>query len=108
MQDIPLIVVPRQSLSIVLDGNRWGIRVYQSTGVMACDFTLNDEPLITGVRAVPQFQLLPYRYLQHTGGGNFAFITGANGTEYPWWENFDTSCTLVYASAAELKAMGAA
>lgn len=102
MQEIPMNAIARQSLSVVLDGNRWGIRVYETTGCMAVDFTLNDVVLLTGVRAVADFQLLPYHYQQLAGGGNFAFYSGANNTELPWWENFGITCGLIYANQSEI------
>lgn len=104
MQELPLIAVSRQSFSAVLDGNRWGVRVYEvQDGVMCADFSLNDSPVILGVRCVPGKPLLPYDYLQAIGSGNFAFTT--LGNVYPWWEQFDSpSCKLIYASAAEIAA----
>lgn len=106
MELIPMQAIPRQSLSVVLEGNRWGIRVYEVTGCMACDFTLNDEPLINGVRAVADFQLLPYRYQQIAGGGNFAFYTGRDNTELPWWSDFGITCGLIYATSLEIAQNG--
>ncbi len=104
MQEIPILAIPRQQFSVVLDSQRWGIRIYQATGCMAVDFTLNDVELINGVRAVADYQLLPYRYMAARGLGNFAFATGGNNTELPWWEDFGMSCKLIYASASELPA----
>ena len=104
MQEVPLIQQSRQSLSAVLGGNRWGIRIYEvQPGLMCADFTLADAPLITGVRCVAGRPLIPYDYLQVTSGGNFAFDT--LGEALPWWQQFGTpSCILVYATAAEVAA----
>lgn len=102
MQEIPLIAASRQSFSVVLDNNRWGVRVYEvQPGLMCADFTLADIPVITGVRCVAGSPLLPYDYMQVTGGGNFAFAT--LGNNLPWWEQFGSpNCRLIYASAGEI------
>lgn len=105
MQEIPLIANSRQSLSILLDGNRWDIRLYEvlPDGLMGADFALGGVDLITGVRCVANKPLVPYNYLQALGSGNFAFTTLNN--MLPWWEQFGTTnCRLIYASAAELPA----
>lgn len=102
MQEIPLIAASRQSLSVVVNSNRWGVRIYEvQPGLMCADFTLADVPQMLGVRCVAGSPLLPYDYLQTIGGGNFAFVTLGNAL--PWWEQFGTpNCRLIYASAGEI------
>lgn len=104
MQEITMLPIPRQSLSIVLNNNRWGLHVYEITGGMACDVTLNDVLVISGVRAVAGRQILPYRYQTIAGGGNFAFKSADNNTKIPWYEDFGVTCSLIYATTQEIEA----
>ena len=100
MQSIPLETTPNQQFSISLDDHRYVITLNEIVGGM-CAVTIvrDDVTIISGARAVAGFAILPYKYMQ-AGAGNFAFVT-VNG-EYPYWENFNTTQQLIYASEGEL------
>lgn len=102
MLQIPLQAVPRQELTMTIGQNRWLIRVVQCGDMMLCDFSLNEVMQIQGVRAVPAQKLLPYQYLQERGGGNFAFLSAANNTQIPWFEDFGNTCFLIFATSEEI------
>jgi hypothetical protein len=106
MIQIPIINVPNQSLSIQLDNNQWDISIHStqdnadsSTGIMAIDITINNNIIISGVRAMDSFPLIPYQYL--IIGGNITFIT--QDDEYPDWRQFGITQYLIYASDEELE-----
>jgi hypothetical protein len=106
MIQIPLISVPNQSLSIQLDNNQYDIAIHATkdnpdgtTGIMAIDITINNNLVISGVRAVCGYPLLLYQYLMVDG--NLVFVTQNN--EYPDWRQFGTTQYLIYASAAEME-----
>lgn len=101
MQVIPLQAVPNQSFSIQLDNNNWDFAIHDcGNGLMAVDIALNGTQLLTGLRMVPAFPLIPYRYLMD---GNFVMLT--NDDEYPDWNQFGITQTLIYASPAEIAAI---
>lgn len=97
MQELFLERVPRQEFSVRLDMRRYQIRVIDVGGDMAVTITRDDVLLMSNVRAVAGFQLLPYQYM---ADGNFAFATESDAR--PWWEDFGNTCRLIYASASEL------
>lgn len=101
---IPLSNIPNQSLSINLEGNQYDIRAHAcddnssfGTGVVAFDITRNNEIIVTGIRALPDFPLIPARYLED---GNFLIQT--MNDEYPDWRQFGITQNLIYASQDEL------
>jgi hypothetical protein len=107
MIQIPIINIPNQSLSVNLDNNQYDITIHAtqdnldgSTGIMAVDLSINNNIIISGVRAVAEFPLIPYHYLVN-GNGNFTFIT-ANDS-YPDWRQFGITQYLIYASNSELE-----
>lgn len=99
MIKIPLLSVPNQSVSIVLEGDFYDLVLKAARDVMAMDIVRNSEVLVTGQRLCPDMPLLVYPYLQ---SGNFYFLT-ANG-EYPYYTEFNTTQSLIYLSAAEVAA----
>ncbi|MEY0026207.1 hypothetical protein AB7W40_19685 [Providencia rettgeri] len=91
MQKIPLNAVHNQRLRVSLADDEWEITIKVARNVMCCDIKRNDAILIQGIRAMPNQPLIPYGYL--SGNSNFAFIT--ENDEYPWWEKFGQSQTLI-------------
>ncbi|MEX9216277.1 hypothetical protein AB7W42_19170 [Providencia rettgeri] len=92
MQDIPLQAVPNQRLRVSLDGDEWELTIKSAKNTMCCDVTRNEVILLQGIRVMPDQPLIPYGYL--SGNSNFAFIT--ENDEYPWWEKFGQSQTLIW------------
>lgn len=110
MINVPIINIPNQSLSINLDNNQYDITIHAtqdnpdgSTGIMAIDLTINNSIILSGIRAVSGFPLIPYQYLVDDNG-NFTFITVND--DYPDWRQFGITQYLIYASNSELKAIG--
>lgn len=106
MIQIPIISVPNQSFSIQLENNQWDISIHATqdntdgtTGIIAVDITINNNIIISGVRAMPLFPLIPYQYL--IVNGNITFITMNN--QYPDWRQFGITQYLIYASDTELE-----
>jgi len=97
MQVIPLEPIPNQSLTLVLDGNRWSLTIKQAVTSMFADIALNDQPIMQGVRFCVGTPLIPYRYLQ--GFGNFLLLT--DNEDLPDWQQFGASQQLVYVSPGE-------
>jgi hypothetical protein len=99
MQTIPLLGIPRQEFTIVLDGIFFDITLQAVDDCMYATILANGAAVVKAQRCVAAFEILPYHYLEGTGG-NFVFITAND--DLPWWENFGTDQLLVYASAAEI------
>jgi len=110
MIEIPLASVPNQTFSIVLDERLYEIALYAiDTGnivldgatvpntVMAVDITRDGVVIMTGMRVMPDYPMIPYRYLE---AGNFVFITSEG--DYPDYLQFGITQTMIYLSEAEL------
>lgn len=97
MQTIALDTVPNQSLFVRLDDARYRIELKDIGGRMAATIERDGVPLVTGARVVAGFPLLPHRYMWN-GYGNFIFVSDG----VPYFEDFGSTCTLVYASEAEI------
>lgn len=107
MIQIPLTVNPNQALTITLDSNIYDINIQAcrdnadgSTGVLGVDITRNGVVIVTGVRPVAGFPIIPAEYLED---GNFIFST--MNEEYPDWRQFGTTQYLIFASKAEIEAL---
>lgn len=105
MIQIPITNIPNQSLSLRLSNSQYDIRIHSckdnpelGTGIMAFDIVRNNIPIVTGMRAVPGFPLIPAQYLED---GNFIVLT--MNDEYPAWRQFGITQQLVYASETELE-----
>jgi hypothetical protein len=95
MQQVPLVSVPNQSIAFNVDGAYWQIRLFQSINFMCADISVNNTPVITGVRCFAGGPLLPYSYMYEPNFGNFVFDSDAD------WTNFGDSCNLYYLSYDE-------
>lgn len=106
---IPIINIPNQSFSINLSGNQFDIVIHAcrdnpspGTEIMAFDITINNVIIITGIRAIAHFPIIPFRYLEN---GNFIFRT--MNDEYPDWRQFGINQFLIYFSETEIQAFRA-
>ena len=104
MQTIPIDAIPNQSFNVTLDGNLYALTFRTIGELTYCDITLNGTLLVSGQRCVPNRGLIPYRYLEGTGG-NFAFRVQTD--EYPYFEQFGITQFLQYASQSDLAAIRA-
>jgi hypothetical protein len=102
MLEINLQAIPNQTFSITLDSNNYDIEINAATGCVGMSIVRNNIEVVTGMRVVAGFPVIPYQYLED---GNFVFTTAND--DLPDWEQFGITQTLVYVSAAELAAIRA-
>ena len=110
MIQVPIANIPNQSFSINLSGNTYDINIHAcrdndlpGTGIVAFDVTINNAVIVTGIRALPDFPIIPSQYLEN---GNF--IVQTMNDEYPDWRQFGITQFLIFASEAELQTIRAA
>lgn len=100
---LPLEAIPNQNITIRLDGRRYDLTIRElNAGVMGASIIRDGETLVTNVRCVAGFPLIPYPALARDAG-NFIFTETQEG-QAPTWPNFGISCQLVYSTAAEIAA----
>ena len=102
MINVPLDIIPNQSLEMRLDNNRYALTLKETNGCMSVTISRNDVEILSNSRCVAGAPLIPYAYLE---AGNFAFIT--ENDDLPYYTKFNSSQTLVYATIAELAALRA-
>ncbi|MDR1367909.1 MAG: hypothetical protein LBJ76_04235 [Candidatus Accumulibacter sp.] len=101
MIEIPLEAIPNQALSVTIEESFFEIHLQTlDNGAVAVSIQRDTEPVILGVRAMPNRRIIPYRNLEG-GSGNFFFLC-PNGS-YPAYEGFGTRYRLLYANDAELE-----
>lgn len=91
--NIPLEVLPNQSLTIRLGDNRYIIRLITiSDSLMGISITRDDIILIQNQRAIPKKKILP----EHKSSkyGNFVFITPDE--TYPYYTEFNNGHELYF------------
>lgn len=101
MIEVPLQPVANQSLTVTLEGSRYGLTLKETHGVMSLDVVRDEVELLRGHRVVAAAPLLPYRFLQD--GGNFVLLT--ENDELPYYAQFGFTQQLVYLTAAEVAAL---
>ncbi len=99
---VPLASVPNQSLSIQLDEKRYVLRLHNVGDLMCIDISIDEETILQGHRLVGSQPIIPYKYLERDGG-NFIFATELG--DYPFWDQFGVTQTLLYITRAELEAI---
>lgn len=103
MQQIPLQILPNQTLTIQMNSILFDIALREANGIMAVDIFAGGEAIVLGMRAVSGTPLIPYRYLQNFG--NFVFVTEKE--EYPYYTQFGITQFLIFATSEELGALNA-
>jgi hypothetical protein len=103
MMLVPLSAIPNQSFSIQLDNNIFDMTIRFVVNFMAIDLSINNSVLLSGLRIVPGFPIIPYQYLEE---GNFLINTLNN--EYPNYTQFGITQFMFYISQADLEAARAA
>lgn len=98
MIEIDLIRVPNQSISVTIDDVLWELTIKAARRCMVADIVRDGRTLVQGQRIVADAPVIPYRYLSTQG--NFAILTPDG--EYPWWERFGDTHTLVFMTPEEL------
>ena len=76
----------------------------EGNNIMFFALRVNDDYLCPFVPVFPNQGLLPYQYMIAEAGGQFFFET-ENG-EYPYYENFGTTCKLYFVTIDELNNNG--
>jgi hypothetical protein len=105
MSDIvPIQQIPNQTLSIVLDNDRYDIDLKSTKTSTIANISRNEILLIEGVRCVGATPLIPYKYLR-VGSGNFIFSTPKE--LIPYYPNFGIDQFLFYFSESELESLSA-
>ena len=72
-----------------------------TNGITLVSLSDDDGTIVESVRAINNKWLIPYPYLEQ-GRGNFRFESDTD--DYPYFENFNTSCRLVYYNQDEVDA----
>lgn len=97
MIEIALSPIPNQSLSIRLDDHLYDIKIKQSNGCMSVTIARDNVTILDNIRAVAQFPLIPYDYLEN---GNF--IISTENDDLPDYTQFGITQFLIYFSELEL------
>jgi hypothetical protein len=101
MFNIPLKTIPSQSLSVQIGTNLYDLSIRAcGNGVTVMDLAINNVVTLSGQRIVPNWPIIPYRYLEN---GNFILQT--ENQEYPDYTRFGVDQYLIYASQDEIEAL---
>lgn len=95
MRQIPLSTVPRQTISVTLDGAYWQISLYMSIDKVCADISRNGDAIINGVRCFAGLPLMPFEYQHLPTYGNFYFDSDVD------WEQFNNTCNLYYLDVSD-------
>lgn len=99
-QQVPLEAIPNQAFSIQLEETRYNLRFRDLGEIMSVDISIDDVEILVGHRVVSAGILIPFQYLEGSGG-NFIFETELG--DIPFWTKFEITQTLFYLTAAELE-----
>lgn len=97
---IPLAAKPNQSLSVVIDNISYEITLKLVEGIMEFSLSINSTKVTDGERCFPNQFILPYPYMAQNG--NFIFKT--ENEEYPNWQDFGSTCQLLFFTREEIDA----
>lgn len=97
---IPIISTPNQSLSVVINDVSYEITLKLVEGIMEFSLSVNGNKVTDGERCFANQFILPYPYMAENG--NFIFKT--ENEEYPNWENFGSTCQLLFYTRDEINA----
>ena len=100
MQPLPIQALPNQSLTVILDNNRWDISLRAVNGAVAASLTRNGVIIAQNTRVVAGMRILPYEYQED---GNFVVVT-QNGQIVDYTQ-FNVTQSLIYVSQDELDAL---
>lgn len=97
MMQIPLAIIPNQTLSFVADSDLWELHIFQAVSLMYMDIKINGNLILSATRCVGGSLLIPYDYMWKPKYGNLVFDAT------PDWEQFGVTCNLLYLSNSEAK-----
>lgn len=101
---IPITSTPNQSLTVVINDISYEITLRLVENIMEFSLSVNGSKVTDGERCFPNQFILPYPYMLN--GGNFIFKT--ENEEYPNWENFGSTCQLLFYTTEEMSAVASA
>ena len=94
MRQISLRKEPNQRLRFNDGDSSWELTIKAGISSMVCTIDRNGERVISSVRVVAGYPIIPYKYL--AVHGNFAIIDTSSDDEPIWWERFGETQVLVY------------
>lgn len=98
---LPLEPINAQQFTTRLDGRLYRITLRElNAGVMGITIERDGVLLMSNQRCVAGSPVIPYPALARDAG-NFIFTNTQEGA-IPTWQDFGTSCFLVYSTAAEI------
>lgn len=97
MNSISVEPIPRQALSVSVNGARFDFNICETKGVMSATVVMNNQVIIQNVRLTAGEFILPYRYEEN---GNFMFFN--LGDEIIYYPRFGVSQHLNYFSPQDL------
>lgn len=97
MQEIPLLQLANQTLTVDLEEKQFTITIKEANGCMMADVAINGEPIVTGARITAGEPIISYFYLQD---GNL--ILSTLNDQLPYWGEFGVSQALLYLTDDEM------
>lgn len=101
---IPLEAIPNQEFTITLENHGFDISITSAGGMTFATIKKDGATIISGERIVTGEPIIPFPYLEGDTG-NFT-ITTLNDA-LPDYNEFGSTQTLIYATAAEIAAVRA-
>jgi hypothetical protein len=92
---------PNQKFSTVVEGFLFDIELHTAYDMLFATISVNGKTVKTSVRCIPFGWLIPYLAYAPDGCGNFRFET--RDGEYPSYNDFNSSCRLIYYSRSEIE-----
>lgn len=105
MLTIPLQSLPNQQLDVILNQQRFTIRLITRDALTYCDIQVNGEYVVAGVKCT-ELPIIPYEYIARDIGGNFLFVNSNSIVEYPNYTKFNTVQNLIFFTIDELESAG--
>lgn len=98
MIQIPILAVPNQEFSIILEGRSYVIGLRTTNGQTSVSIVRDTVPVITNLRAASGAAIIPAKYQEN---GNFTFLTA--NFQLPDYTQFNLTQNFVYFTADELQ-----
>jgi len=103
--NVPLEAIPNQSLSVLLGGTLYDLTLKTAGDTTVASITRGGVLILSGVRCVFGFPLIPYSYIED-GQGNLIFTSANSAAQnLPFYTEFNASQFLTYFTNAELQSI---
>ena len=107
MLQIPLSPAPNQTFTVLLNGQNVTINLQTRTTLgkqwLYMDISIGGNYIIAGVKCIGGTPVIPYDYLATQLGGNFFFATANNNSDYPDYQQFNITQSLLFYTSADLQ-----